>query len=143
MQSALHSVIGPKKEIHDLDGRVAIVTGGALGIGWAYSEVRDKYMTTDSLIVWAQRVNIMSSYEVARAFVQNKARVIMINRKEEQGNEAIAKIKSEVGEQAQIEWLPCDFGSLKEVKEVFTGIREREKRLDLVSNCFNLGNSQL
>jgi len=33
MQSALHSVIGPKKEIHDLNGRVALVTGGALGIG--------------------------------------------------------------------------------------------------------------
>jgi len=90
--------------MHDLDGRVAIITGGALGIG----------------------------YEIARAFVQNKARVIMINRKEDQGKEAIAKIKAEVGEHAQIEWLPCDLGSLKEVKEVFTDIREREKRLDLL-----------
>jgi len=104
MQSVLHSVVGPKKEIHDLDGRVAIVTGGAFGIG----------------------------YEISRAFVQNKARVIMINRKEDQGKEAIAKIKEEVGEHAQIEWLPCDLGSLKEVKEVFTGLREREKRLDLL-----------
>jgi hypothetical protein len=33
MQSVLHSVIGPKKEIHDLTGRTAVVTGGALGIG--------------------------------------------------------------------------------------------------------------
>jgi hypothetical protein len=33
MQSALHAVVGPKKEIHDLNGRVALVTGGALGIG--------------------------------------------------------------------------------------------------------------
>lgn len=33
MQSALHAVVGPKKEIHDLTGRVALVTGGALGIG--------------------------------------------------------------------------------------------------------------
>jgi hypothetical protein len=33
MQSILHSIVGPKKEIHDLDGRVAIVTGGAFGIG--------------------------------------------------------------------------------------------------------------
>ena len=80
-----------------------------------------------------QKANPFTSYEVARAFVQNKARVIMINRKEEQGNEAISKIKQEVGEQAQIEWLPCDLGSLNEVKNVFTRLREKEKRLDLVS----------
>ncbi|KAL2066773.1 hypothetical protein VTL71DRAFT_2845 [Oculimacula yallundae] len=104
MQSILHPLVGPKKEIHDLDGRVAIITGGALGIG----------------------------YEIARAFVEAKARVIMINRKEEQGDDAIATIKKEVGEHAQIEWLHCDLGSLKEVKEVFTALREREKRLDLL-----------
>jgi hypothetical protein len=33
MQSALHPVIGPEKGIHDLSGRVAVVTGGAFGIG--------------------------------------------------------------------------------------------------------------
>lgn len=34
MQAALHGIVGPPKpDIHDLDGRVAIVTGGALGIG--------------------------------------------------------------------------------------------------------------
>ncbi|EHL00992.1 NAD(P)-binding Rossmann-fold containing protein [Glarea lozoyensis ATCC 20868] len=104
MQSVLHPIIGPKKEIHDLDGRVAVITGGAMGIG----------------------------YEIARAFVQNKCRVIMVNRKEEQGSEAIKKIKEEVGDQAQIEWLPCDMGSLKEVKKVFTDLRERESRLDLL-----------
>jgi len=56
----------------------------------------------------------------------------MINRKEEQGQEAIDKIKKEVGDDAKIEWVPCDLGNLKEVKEVFTGIREREERLDLL-----------
>lgn len=56
----------------------------------------------------------------------------MINRKEEQGNEAISKIKQEVGDDAQVEWLPCDLGSLKNVQEVFTGLAKREKRLDLV-----------
>jgi len=75
---------------------------------------------------------VILSYEISRAFVQNKVRVIMINRKEGQGNDAIAKIKQEVGEYAQIEWLPCDLGSLKEVKEVLIGLREREERLDLV-----------
>lgn len=33
MQSVLHPVVGPKEEMHDLNGRVAVVTGGALGIG--------------------------------------------------------------------------------------------------------------
>ncbi|KAM3065214.1 hypothetical protein ACMFMG_010407 [Clarireedia jacksonii] len=104
MQSALHAVVGPKKEIHDLSGRTAIITGGALGIG----------------------------YEVARAFVQNHARVIMINRKEEQGQDAISKIKAEVGDDAQIEWIPCDLGSLKNVKEVFSDLAKKEERLDLL-----------
>jgi len=104
MQSILHPVIGPEKAIHDLSGRVAIVTGGAFGIG----------------------------FEIARAFVQQNARVIMINRKEDQGNDAISKIKQEVGEHAQIEWLPCDFGSLKTVREVFTNLANKEDRLDLL-----------
>lgn len=37
MQSVLGKVIGPK-EVHpeNLDGRVAVVTGGALGIGYVF-----------------------------------------------------------------------------------------------------------
>ena len=58
----------------------------------------------------------------------------MINRKEDQGNDAIAKIKHEVGEHAKIEWLPCDLGSLKNVREVFTDLAKREERLDLVGS---------
>ena len=57
----------------------------------------------------------------------------MVNRKEEQGQEAIDKVKQETSSEANIEWVPCDLGNLKEVKEVFSGIREREERLDLVS----------
>jgi enoyl-[acyl-carrier-protein] reductase (NADH) len=77
-------------------------------------------------------IYVSYSYEVARAFVLNGARVIMVNRKEDQGQEAIQKIKEEAGEDAKIEWLGCDMGNLKEVKDVFSGIREREERLDLV-----------
>jgi len=104
MQSVLRNVIGPKKEMHDLSGRVAVVTGGALGIG----------------------------FEISRAFALHKARVIMINRKEEQGSEAIQKIKQEAGDDAEVEWIACDLGNLSEVKSVFGGIREREERLDLL-----------
>ena len=58
----------------------------------------------------------------------------MINRKEEQGSEAIEKIKTESQGKAKVEWIPCDLGNLAEVKEVFTNLRKREERLDLV--CF-------
>lgn len=71
-------------------------------------------------------------YEISRAFVLNGARVIMVNRKEEQGQSAIDKIKEEAGADAKIEWIPCDMGDLNEIKEVFSGMRERESRLDLV-----------
>jgi NAD(P)-dependent dehydrogenase (short-subunit alcohol dehydrogenase family) len=56
----------------------------------------------------------------------------MVNRKEDQGQDAIQKIKAEAGEDAKIEWIPCDMGNLKEVRKVFTEIRERRERLDLV-----------
>jgi hypothetical protein len=131
MQSALHSVIGPKKEIHDLNGRVALITGGALGIGLVNCPFLET-PTYSSLLNPLTYIISPHSYEIARAFVLNGARVIMVNRKEEQGQDAIKKIKEEAGEKAQIEWLGCDMGNLKEVKEVFTGIREREERLDLV-----------
>lgn len=56
----------------------------------------------------------------------------MVNRKKDQGQDAIEKIKEESSGKAKIEWLPCDLEDLKQVKEVFEGVREREKRLDLV-----------
>jgi hypothetical protein len=42
MQAVLHPIIGPKKEITDLHGRIAVVLGGAMGIGRTYlSFLRD------------------------------------------------------------------------------------------------------
>jgi NAD(P)-dependent dehydrogenase (short-subunit alcohol dehydrogenase family) len=79
-----------------------------------------------------------SSFEISRLFALAKARVIMINRKEDQGKEAIEKIKAESNGEARIEWIPCDLSSLKEVRDVFIGIREREKRLDLVGYILGL-----
>jgi len=104
MQSVLHKVVGPK-EVHpeNLDSRVAVVTGGALGIG----------------------------YEVSRALALAGVKVIMVNRKEEQGTEAIDAVKKEKAD-AQIEWKHCDLGNLKEVKEVFTELRNSLDRLDFL-----------
>jgi len=118
MQSVLHSVIGPKgPETADLTGKVAVITGGALGIG----------------------------FEVARAFCKYGCRVIMVNRKEDQGEKSIAQIKEETGGKAQIEWRQCDLGSLKMVQEVFGGLAKDLDRLDYLilssginSNFFRL-----
>ncbi|KAL6231633.1 hypothetical protein BDW75DRAFT_219644 [Aspergillus navahoensis] len=104
MQSVLQPILGPKKTVEDLSGRVAIITGGALGIG----------------------------YEISRTFVLNGARVIMVNRKEEQGQEAIDKIKEEAGADAKIEWVPCDMGNLAEIRGVASKFVEQEERLDLL-----------
>lgn len=78
MQSILQKTtgIGPKP-VHpeNLDGRVAVVVGGAFGIG----------------------------YEISRALANAGCRVIMVNRKEEQGNDAIKKIHDESPD-AKVEW---------------------------------------
>jgi len=106
MQSVLQSTtgIGPKP-VHpeNLDGRVAIVTGGAFGIG----------------------------FEVSRALAHGGAKVIMINRKEEQGAEAIDKIHEETPE-ADVSWKECDFGHLADVRAVFSKLRDGLDRLDFL-----------
>lgn len=75
---------------------------------------------------------LVISFEIARSFALEKARVILISRKEDQGHAAVQKIKEEAGADARVEWISCDLGNLGEVKEVFGSLREREQRLDLV-----------
>lgn len=117
MQSILHPIIGPSgPEEADLTGKTALITGGAEGIG----------------------------EEVAIFFARMGARVILTNRKKEQGDEAIARITEEckkVNKEAKVEWVGCDLGDLKQVKEVFTGLREKLDRLDLVSLTLPQGDS--
>lgn len=105
MQSALPGVLGPK-EVHPegLQGKVAVVTGGANGIG----------------------------YEISRALAHGGCKVVMVNRKEDQGKDAIAKIKEETPG-ADVDWKECDLGNLKQVKEVFTNLRESLDRLDYLA----------
>jgi NAD(P)-dependent dehydrogenase (short-subunit alcohol dehydrogenase family) len=55
----------------------------------------------------------------------------MVNRKEEQGSSAIESIKKEKAD-ADVDWKHCDMGSLKEVKEVFSDLRNSLDRLDFL-----------
>ena len=75
--------------------------------------------------------NCPDRYEVSRALALAGVKVIMVNRKEEQGTEAIDAVKKEKAD-AQIEWKHCDLGNLKEVKEVFTELRNSLDRLDFL-----------
>lgn len=104
MQSILQKTTGIGPQVvkpENLEGRVAIVTGGALGIG----------------------------YEVSRALAHAGCKVIMVNRKEEQGTAAIDAVKKETPD-AKIEWKECDLGNLAQVREVFGNLRESLDRLD-------------
>jgi NAD(P)-dependent dehydrogenase (short-subunit alcohol dehydrogenase family) len=126
MQSILHPLIGPSGPYsRDLTGKVAIITGGALGIG----------------------------FEVSKFMALMGCKVIMVNRKEPQGNEAIEKITKAKGEtqgdegvenirkivkdqgkDGDVEWVGCDLGKLSMVKEVFGGLAKKLDRLDYVSS---------
>jgi short-subunit dehydrogenase len=55
----------------------------------------------------------------------------MINRKEDQGNEAIEQIRQETPD-ADVDWISCDLGNLKEVQNIFSDLRGKLDRLDLV-----------
>lgn len=104
MQSILQKTTGIGPQVvkpENLEGRVAIVTGGALGIG----------------------------YEVSRALAHAGCKVIMVNRKEEQGTAAMEAVKNETPD-AKIEWKECDLGNLAQVREVFGNLRESLDRLD-------------
>lgn len=66
-------------------------------------------------------------------FAKAHCRVIMVNRREDQGERSIAQFKEDTGGEADVEWVGCDLGNLKQAKEVFTKIAEKEDRIDLVS----------
>lgn len=76
-------------------------------------------------------------FEVARAFALSKARVLLLSRKGEHGDEAIKQIKEAVPS-ADVTFVQCDLGNLHEVKEVADKIRKEESRLDIVSYFLSL-----
>ena len=71
-------------------------------------------------------------FEVAKALAVSRARVLLLARKEENGEAAVESIKKDTSGGANIEFVPIDLGSLKNVREVADKIREQESRLDIV-----------
>lgn len=116
LQAALNKVTGgntfQQKDVRDLAGRVAVVTGGTAGIG----------------------------YEVAKCLALAGARVVVLSRKAHNGEKAISQIKTLAAENetntvdVDCEFVECDFGNMKIVKEVADKLIKQEKRLDIVRN---------
>ncbi|KAH7926517.1 NAD(P)-binding protein [Leucogyrophana mollusca] len=107
-QKAMNTLAGnggfQQTDVADLQGRTVLVTGATVGIG----------------------------FEVARAFAESRARVLLLSRKTEHGDDAIAEIKRSVSEAADVHFIECDLGNLAKVREVGDRIREGEERLDIV-----------
>lgn len=73
-------------------------------------------------------------FEVAKALALANARVFLLSRKEENAQEAVAKInEASSGTVPDVTFLQCDLGNLREVRRVADSVREKESRLDLVS----------
>jgi NAD(P)-dependent dehydrogenase (short-subunit alcohol dehydrogenase family) len=70
-------------------------------------------------------------FEVSRALAHAGCKVIMVNRKEEQGSEAIETIRKETSG-ADVDWKECDMGNLAQVRDVFTKLRDSLDRLDIL-----------
>lgn len=112
MQSTVDMLTGKsgftQGNVKDLQGRTAVVTGGTEGIG----------------------------FEVARALALADARVLLLSRKSDKGEEAVAKIRESKSESGggpvDVTFMECDLGNLNHVKQVADQIREQEQRLDLL-----------
>lgn len=88
-----------------LRSKTAVVTGGSAGIG----------------------------FEVAKALAESRARVLVLSRKSERGEEAVRKIRESTSDGVDVEFIEIDLGSAKNVREVADHIRNKEERLDIVS----------
>lgn len=94
-----------KKDIRDLTGKVAIVTGGNSGIG----------------------------YETSLALAENYATVILAVRNLNKGHEAVDKIKREFPN-ANVHVLKLDLNDLESIKEFAEDFRKKFRSLSILIN---------
>ena len=84
--------------------------------------------------------------QVSRHLALYGAHVYMLNRKEEQGDDAIEKIKAEAKEQgkdAKIEWVgPFDLGTLSQTKKLLDELIPKLDRLDYLILSAGINSNQ-
>ncbi|KIJ23667.1 hypothetical protein M422DRAFT_39502 [Sphaerobolus stellatus SS14] len=98
------STFDPLRDIPDLTGKVAIVTGGAVGIG----------------------------YHTALALLQKNAKVYIATRSETKANEAIRKLLEETGREAT--FVHLDLADLASVRRAAREFTNKEEKLDILFN---------
>ncbi|KAF9805012.1 hypothetical protein IEO21_09228 [Rhodonia placenta] len=91
-------------QIPDLSGKVAIVTGGNVGIG----------------------------YETIKALLEHNAKVYMASRSQEKADAAIRKLKEETGKEAL--FLELDLGNLAAVRKAAEVFMSKESELHILFN---------
>ncbi|KAG8985119.1 hypothetical protein FRB93_006071 [Tulasnella sp. JGI-2019a] len=121
LQTTINTLTGgnafQQKDVQNLSGRVAIVTGGTAGI----------------------------SYEVAKCLTLAGARVVVLSCKSENGENAVSQIKTLAAEDTKntvepdVEFVECDFGNMHKVKEVADKPVKQEKRIDILINDAGVG----
>jgi NAD(P)-dependent dehydrogenase (short-subunit alcohol dehydrogenase family) len=92
-------------DIPDLSGKRVLLTGGASGIG----------------------------YEAARALAQRGAQVIIADRNEQGGRQALDRIRT-LRPDAQVEFRPLDLSSLQAVRDFAAGFAAEGGALDILVN---------
>ncbi|KAJ8703451.1 hypothetical protein PTI98_002072 [Pleurotus ostreatus] len=95
----------------DLKDMTALVTGGTGGIG----------------------------LEVAKALATSGARVLVMSRKSENGEKAVAQIQAAGETPVDVKFIACDLGNLKEVRSVAEQIKKDEGRLDILVAAAGVG----
>jgi len=95
-----------KKNIPDLTGKVAIVTGANTGIG----------------------------YETAKALYEKGAKVTIASRNMEKASAAMKKIRSEAGENGHLETRILDLANLGEIRDFGDDFKSCHQHLDILVN---------
>lgn len=90
----------------DLKGKTAVVTGANVGLGLA----------------------------TAKDLARRGAKVILAGRSPQRCEEAIQKIKAELGDSVTLDYIPLDLGSLKSVREFAETFKQKNEHLHILIN---------
>lgn len=98
------------KDVPDLSGKVALITGGSEGIGYA------------------------TAYTLLKAKL---SKIFIVSMKEDVKDDAVEQIRQSLGSEYanKVVWLQCDLSDLPSVTEVAKQVRDQTDRLDIL--CLN------
>ncbi|EXJ91268.1 hypothetical protein A1O1_04378 [Capronia coronata CBS 617.96] len=98
------------KDVPDLSGKVALITGGSEGIGYA------------------------TAYTLLKA---NLSKIFIVSMKEDVKDNAVEEIRQNLGAEYadKVVWLQCDLSDWPAVTEVAKQVRDQTDRLDIL--CLN------